>query len=637
MNHWIMDYETLSNCFVGVFKHYKTEEMRVFSICKLQNDYEEFIEFLKQNIDNKEWHISYNGLAFDAQVTHSLLKDNKNGEHEKMDGETIAEEIYGYAQDAIKRSNNREFQKFPEWEMKIGQIDVFKLNHWDNMAKRSSLKWIEYTMDWENILDMPIHHETSIDTQKQLDLIIGYCINDVDATKEIYNRSKDLISLRKTLSDQYKINLFSASEPRISKELFSYYLSKELDMDKRDLKKMRTFRKVIKLDRIILPYVEFQTQTFNNLLERFKTVELDPNNIKGAFKHSIVYNGVKTHFGLGGAHGCRTPGVYKSDNENIIMSSDVTSFYPMLAIKNGWSPAHLPSRQFCELYQWFFDERRKIPKSNPMNYVYKIILNSTYGLSNDKNSFLYDPEFTMRITINGQLTLMMLYEMIMEAIPEAIPLLQNTDGIETIIPKSAKEEYLKVCARWERITDFNLEHDEYKKIILADVNNYIAINTNDKAKCKGRFEFENLALHKNKSKLVIPKAIYQYFVNDVLPEDYLETNKNILDYCIGSKTNSGWQVVADSLEEGVLKQENLQKINRYYISDNGVKLVKRNKNDGREIQLEAGKWIQTVFNKIKKKPTWEEYDINTKYYMQAIEKEINNILGTFNNQLELFK
>lgn len=637
MNHWIMDYETLSNCFVGVFKHYKTEETHIFSICKLQNDYEKFIKFLKQNIDNKEWHISYNGLAFDAQVTHSLLKDNKNGEHEKMDGETIAEEIYGYAQDAIKRSNNREFQKFPEWEMKIGQIDVFKLNHWDNMAKRSSLKWIEYTMDWDNILDMPIDHETSIDTQKQLDLIISYCINDVDATKEIYNRSKDLISLRKTLSDQYKINLFSASEPRISKELFSYYLSKELNMDKRDLKKMRTFRKVIKLDRIILPYVEFQTQTFNNLLERFKTVELDPNNIKGAFKHSIIYNGVKTHFGLGGAHGCTTPGVYKSDNENIIMSSDVTSFYPMLAIKNGWSPAHLPSREFCELYQWFFDERKKIPKSNPMNYVYKIILNSTYGLSNDKNSFLYDPEFTMRITINGQLTLMMLYEMIMEAIPEAIPLLQNTDGIETIIPKSAKEEYFKVCARWQALTDFNLEHDQYEKIILADVNNYIAINTDGKAKCKGRFEFENLALHKNKSKLVIPKAIYQYFVNDILPEDYLETNKNILDYCIGSKTNSGWQVVADSLEEGVFKQENLQKINRYYISDNGVKLVKRNKNDGREIQLEAGKWIQTIFNKIKEESVWEEYDINTKYYMQAIEKEINNILGTFNNQLKLFK
>lgn len=634
MNHWVMDYETLKNCFVGVFKHYKTNTYKTFVIHKLKDDSVEFIKFLKENIKNKEWHISFNGLAFDAQVTHKILKYHKHWKG--MDAEAITEDIYGFAQDAITRSNNRDFQEFPEWHMKIPQIDVFKLNHWDNPARRSSLKWIEYTMDWDNILDMPIHHESEINTQKELDTIITYCINDVDATHEIYNRSKSLLGLRLNLTEEYNINLVNASEPRISKELFSYYLSKELNIEKRVLKTLRTFRKVIKLDNIILPYVKFDTPEFNNLLDRFKTVELDPQNIKGAFKHSVIYKGVKTDFGLGGAHGATKPGVYTSDDDSIIMSSDVTSFYPMLAIKNGWSPAHLSSKEFCTLYNWFFEERKKIPKSDPMNYVYKIILNSTYGLSNDKNSFLYDPEFTMRITINGQLTLMMLYEMIMEAIPEAIPLLQNTDGIETIIPKSAEAKYMEICEEWEKITNFNLEHDEYTKIILGDVNNYIAINKEGKAKCKGRFEFENLALHKNKSKLVIPKAIYQYFVNDILPEDYLKTNKNILDYCIGSKTNSGWQVVADSLKDGVFKQENLQKINRYYISDSGVKLVKVNKTDQREIQLEAGRWLQTVFNQIEKQDNWDDYKINKKYYLKAIEKEINNILDVNNNQLSLF-
>ena len=633
MNHWVMDYETLSNCFVGVFKHYKVNTYKTFVIHKLRDDSVEFIKFLKQNIKNKEYHISFNGIGFDSQVTHNILKHHKDWKG--MDPDGITEEIYAYAQEAIRRSNNREFQEFPEWNMKINQIDVFKLNHWDNMAKRSSLKWIEYTMDWPNILDMPIHHETPINTQEELNTIIEYCVNDVDATHEIYERSKDLIALRMNLTKEYNINLLNASEPRISKELFGFYLSKELNMEKRELKKLRTFRKVIKLGNIILPCVSFVTPEFNNLIDRFKTVELDPQNIKGAFKHSVVYKGVKTHFGLGGAHGANQPGIYEADDDNIIMSSDVTSFYPNLAIKNGWAPAHLPSKEFCELYNSFFEERKKIPKSNPMNYVYKIILNSTYGLSNDKNSFLYDPEFTMRITINGQLTLMMLYEMIMEAIPNATPLLQNTDGIETIIPKEYKQTYMDVCEKWEKITNFNLEHDQYKKLVLADVNNYIAINLDNKAKCKGRFEFKNLALHKNKSKLVIPKAIYQYFVNDVLPEDYIKTNKNILDYCIGSKTNSGWQVVADSLEDGILKNENLQKINRYYISDSGVKLVKRNKNDGREIQLEAGKWIQTVFNKIEDKD-WEGYKINQKYYLQAIEKEINNILNVNRHQLSLF-
>jgi len=628
-----MDYETLSNCFVAVFKHYKTNETHIFSVCSLQNDYDKFTKFLKQNINNNEWHISYNGLAFDAQITHNIIKDHKN--LKLMDGESIAEEIYGYAQRAITKSNAKEFQDFPEWHMKIKQIDLFKLNHWDNPAKRSSLKWIEYTMDWDNILDMPIHHDTSIDTQEQLDLIIEYCINDVDATKEIFNRCKPLITLRKNLTDQYDINLYSASEPRISKELFAYYLSKELNIPKYDLKKLRTFRNVIKIKDLILDYINFETPEFNNLLNKFKTVEINPNQTKGGFKYSVAYKGVKTHFGLGGAHGAARPGVYESDEDNIIMSSDVTSFYPNLAIMNKIAPAHLDNKAFCELYEWFFTERKKIPKSNPMNYVYKIILNSTYGLSNDKNSFLYDPQFTMFITVNGQLTLMMLYEMIMEAIPEAIPLLQNTDGVETIIPRSAKEKYFEVCKEWERITNLNLEHDTYKKIVLADVNNYIAVDNSGKAKCKGRFEFNNLALHKNKSKLIIPKAIYSYFVDNILPQDTIKENKNILDYCIGGKSKGNWQQVARSIKDNEGHEENLQKINRYFISNKGVKIIKVNKNDKREIQLESGRWMQTIFNDSIVKE-WEHYDINEKYYLDAIEKEIDNIMGVKTNQLNLF-
>ena len=633
MNHWIMDYETLSNCFVAVFKHYKTDETHIFSVCLLQNDYVKFTEFLKENVENNEWHISYNGLAFDAQVTHNIIKNHDN--LILMEGEEIAEEIYGYAQEAIKRSNNREFQEFPEWHMTVKQIDLYKLNHWDNPAKMSSLKWIEYTMDWNNILDMPIHHETKIATQKQLDIIVDYCINDVAATKEIFIRSKPLIKLRKNLTDQYDINLYSASEPRISKELFAYYLSKELKIPKYDLKKLRTFRSVIKIDGLILDYIKFETPEFNNLLNKFKTVELNPNQTKGGFKYSVSYRGVKTHFGLGGAHGAAKAGVYESDEDNIIMSSDVTSFYPNLAIMNKISPAHLDKKAFCDLYEWFFIERKKIPKSDPMNYVYKIILNSTYGLSNDKNSFLYDPQFTMFITVNGQLTLMMLYEMIMEAIPEAIPLLQNTDGVETIIPRSKVDLYNEVCKKWEEITNLNLEHDSYKKLILADVNNYIGIDDHGKAKCKGRFEFNNLALHKNKSKLIIPKAIYAYFVDGTLPEDTLKENKNILDYCIGGKSKGNWQQVARSIKDKEGYEENLQKINRYYISNKGVKIIKVNKTDKREIQLESGRWMQTIFNDIKEKE-WKDYDINQKYYLDAIEKEIDNIMGINTNQLLLF-
>ena len=664
MKHWVMDYETLSNCFTAVFEHYKTQETKVFVIHDLQNDLDSFIEFLKQNIKNKEWHISYNGLAFDAQVTHYIL-DNYEDWDPNLGGSDIAAIIFKYAQTCIQKANNKEFSDYPQWKMRMGQIDLFKMHHWDNPAKRSSLKWIQYSMDWENILDMPIHHDTEITTKEEIKTILEYCINDVRSTKEIYNRSKSEIGLRKELTKTYGINLFSASEPRISKEVFGYFLTRMLNIPKRDLRGLRTYRETVKVKDIILPYINFTSDTFNMLLDRFKSIEVNGDKLKGSFKYSVNYKNVKTHFGLGGVHGAASKGVYESDDDMVIMSSDVTSFYPNLAIKNKFAPGHFPKEEFCDQYEWFFNERKKIPKSNPMNYVYKIILNSTFGLSNDAKSFFYDPELCLKITINGQLTLMMLYEQIMERIPEAVSLLHNTDGIETLIPRSSMEEYMTICKEWEDKTNLQLEHDQYQKLILADVNNYIGVNNyidvnitkwrevkqsqphylfkveNDKfsfapVKLKGRFDFHNLQLHKNKSKLVIPKAIYQYFVHNVLPEDYLNQNKNILDYCIGGKSKGDWEQTAKYIEKGEYLENKLQKINRYYISNQGVKILKINKKDKREIQLEAGRWLQTIYNKMKVEPKWENYDINKGYYLNAIEKEVNDILTVSTSQLKLF-
>ena len=546
--------------------------------------------------------------------------------------------------------------------MQIPQLDVFKLNHWDNAAKRSSLKWIQFSMRWKNLQDMPLHHGDPIYKKEDLDMIIDYCINDVKSTKEIFKRSIDQIKLRKSLTTEYKINLYNASEPKISKELFLYFLTKKTGWKKTDIKYSSTQRSTIDVSKILLPYIKFNNKQLIELLDKFKSKIIDPSKTKGGFNASIKFHGVKTDFGLGGIHGARSSGIYKTNEDMMIMSSDVTSFYPNLAIRNKWSPAHLPKEAFCEQYEWFFNERVKIPKSDIRNYVYKIILNSTYGLSNDKYSFLYDPQFTMQITINGQLSLLMLYEMIMDKIPGSIPLMQNTDGLETLIPKKYKEKYLEICKEWEDITSLNLEHDSYRKLILADVNNYIAVHYwkrverdeynklkenphnlikqekgnfyHSKVKCKGRFEFQNLPLHKNPSNLIVPQALYHYFLNDVTPEKYIENNKNIFDYCIGKKIKGNWKFEKRWIDKEY-KTEDLQKTIRYYVSNQGCKIVKVNKGDGREIQTDSGKWLLTLFNAYKKKE-WYKYNINDKYYLNSIYTEIENIAGPKTKQIKLF-
>jgi hypothetical protein len=626
-----MDYETLSNCFIGVFEDVKSEHQEIFVCHKSKNDIEELVHFLKRNQSLNEWHISFNGLAFDSQITEHILRNQE--QLLELDGDTIARFIYRKAQETIERSNSGEFALFSPRHLSIRQIDVFKLNHWDNPAKRSSLKWIQYTMDWHNIIDMPIHHTTEIE-KGQIPEIINYCINDVKSTKQIMHLSKDQINLRKVLTDEYDIDLFSASEPRISKELFLHFLNKSTGIKKWDLKQMRTQREHIIFKDIILPYVEFKTATFQNLLKKFQDIILWPGQTKGGFKYSVQYKGVKTDYGLGGIHGARASKVYNSTEDMIIMTSDVVSYYPNLAIRNGWAPAHLPKEEFCEQYEWFFEERKKIPKSDPRNYVYKIILNSTYGLSNDENSFLYDPQFTMRITINGQLSLSMLYEMICEEIPGAIPLMQNTDGLETMIPREYEAQYLEICKRWEKITSLELEHDKYSKIILGDVNNYIAVNEDGKSKCKGRFEYKDLALHKNKSFLVIPQAIHAYFVDGIKPEKFISENLNIFDFCGGVKIKGDWKFIEHKVELGDYSTTPLQHTIRYFISKTGSKIIKRNNTDQREIQVEAGRWLQTTLINYVEKP-FEEYDINYDYYLEKIRKEIES-LEPSTNQLSLF-
>jgi len=73
-------------------------------------------------------------------------------------------------------------------------------------------------------------------------------------------------------------------------------------------------------------------------------------------------------------------------------------------------------------------------------------------------------------------------------------------------------------------------------------------------------------------------------------------------------------------------ENKLQKLVRYFVSKKGTKIIKCNP-DGRQIQLESGPILQTIFNKAVELP-WEEYDIDEKYYLDKIYDEIKKIEST---------
>ena len=222
----------------------------------------------------------------------------------------------------------------------------------------------------------------------------------------------------------------------------------------------------------------------------------------------------------------------------------------------------------------------------------------------------------------------------------------NTDGFEVLIPREYEEKYYQICKDWEELTKLELEFVDYKSMIISDVNNYIAIYDNNKTKCKGKYEFENIPLHKNKSHSIIPKAVYEYFVNGVDIETTIYNHRNIFDFCAGVKakksTDSGGSRYELRCVNGSdIVKETLSKTVRYFISKKGKYLYKIY-DSGEEEHVEAPvklgsrrkDWKVTYFNKAFYPDNFADYDIDYSYYISKAREWIVAIEDK--NQLDLF-
>lgn len=274
-----------------------------------------------------------------------------------------------------------------------------------------------------------------------------------------------------------------------------------------------------------------------------------------------------------------------------------------------------------KVYNNIFQERKKIPKKDPRNYVFKIILNSTYGLSNEMNSYLYDPLFTMSITLNGQLLILKLVEMLVLALPEIVIYQENTDGVSIAYDPVKKDIVDKICKEWEKLTNLELEHAFYKQMIIMDVNNYIAETEDGKLKRKGLFEYQ-MDFHKNPSFMVIPKSLEQYFINNHSVKEYILKHDNIYDFLGAVKTTKDFTLNLYFVRNREFIKEKQEKVCRYFISNKGGRLIKDFK-DGRRERIHA-KELQTCLNKIEN-TNINNYDINYNYYIREAEKIINLI------------
>src|SRR6218665_2595764 len=174
---WIMDIETYKYFFCICIKNVDTKEKMGLYIHDSKSELMDIIDFL----DSVKGFIGFNVLGFDSQVIQYIY--NNYLAWGGLSNQQVIDKIYDYAQKTIEVSNKGGFPQFPEWKLSIPYLDLFKIWHYDNKAKMTSLKWIEYGLDLPNIKEMPYHHADPVSEDKIED-IIDYCYNDIDATEK---------------------------------------------------------------------------------------------------------------------------------------------------------------------------------------------------------------------------------------------------------------------------------------------------------------------------------------------------------------------------------------------------------------------------------------------------------------------
>ena len=641
MNVLIYDIETLKELFLVVVYNPESDVTYEFQVSRWVNQLDSFIRFTEEH-DEHYW-VGYNNLRFDSQVVEHVLR---NYEHwHEMSGLEICAIIAQKAADTIHDANFDVFPEYKEEWLSLKQLDLFRINHYDNKNRRVSLKRLEFEMDFENIEEMPIHHLKENMTQLEIVETIYYCYNDVQATYEFYKittgdtehplyKENNQIELREDIYEEFGIPCLNYSDSKIGDEMVKKYYCEQKGIQYSDLPKKGLFRTEVKVKNCIADYVAFQTPELQQFL---KDISKERLTMKDQFNISLEFYGNTYTFAKGGLHTENKPKVFEADDDTLIVDWDVSSYYPAIIINNGRYPGHL-GPEFLRGYKTMFDKRlelkplaKKDKKIKGIVGALKLAVNSVYGKSSDMLSWLYDRQLTMFTTITGELSLLMLIEAYELADIHVIS--ANTDGVTIMVKKDQVDKMYELNKWWMDVTKYELERTDYQKITFSTVNDYIAIKVGydeapadkkgDYVKKKGDF-LTDFELHKNKSARIVPIALERYYVNDIPVADTIRNHTNIYDFALRQKATKDFHFEGQSKDNTTV----YNKLIRYYVSNTGEKLLKvknQNSDSGAAdiIQVEAGEWVMHVCNHLL--PDHPLDNINHAYYIERAENIINKI------------
>lgn len=224
---WIFDIETYPNCFTFATVYSNGKGMRAFEISDRKNEVEELLDFFRKVKGAGHRFVGFNNNGFDYPVIHYILQKARkvHGTEKKL--KVTAKELYDVAMKLINSGKENKFgSAIKEKDVIIPQVDLFKVHHFDNKARATSLKMLEYNMRSNDIEDLPFPVGMTLNDE-QKDTLIKYNKHDVSETLKFYWYSFENLKLRKDLTEQFGFDCTNFNDTKIGKELFIRTLEKE--------------------------------------------------------------------------------------------------------------------------------------------------------------------------------------------------------------------------------------------------------------------------------------------------------------------------------------------------------------------------------------------------------------------------
>lgn len=606
-NTYFYDVESFPNLFTVTFLSEDGTDNQ-FAIGVEHNDYEELVRFMEQPGLQL---VGFNNINYDDPVIRFILQNGHLGMK-------IPSEVFKLSARLISDESRRDDDilalRYPRGYESWTSMDLLKIMAFDRMGV--SLKQIAINLKHSRIQDLPYKYDYRIKNEKEVQVVLDYNRNDTVITKKLFHTIQPQILLRREIGSLYDVDVTNASDSKMGNIILEHFY-REAGYDTRQLKDLRTKRTAVSLRECVPSVISFSAKELVELKEAIES-EIVFASSGFRFEREVKFDNTNYSIGVGGIHSVDTPVHWKETADTKIVSADIASMYPSCIIINNIYPQHL-GEDFVSVLKDLTAERLAAKKSNKTKAdALKITINGLYGKLNSDTFWLEDAKAMLRVTIAGQLYILMLIEKLAQVGIHCIS--ANTDGIECLVANEKENLYYDVCKDWETLTGFTLEYTFYKSYIKRDVNNYIAITTDGKVKTKGAF-IPDIDLKKGYKHPIIPIAVNKYFINGTPVEKTIQNHRDIFDFCISQKVGGDFRLEHHSLN-GV---DILQKTNRFYISNSGGALHKRRISNSKSTTgLFVGEYVR-LLNDYDPSIKFEDYDVDLEWYIREARKMVEEI------------